>query len=325
MVDTLSLFRLPLALASIFHQAHSQMPRKFINFPENSIQTPIFLLLLALILKAAAECSKSCSPNHTPYDFPYPFGFSAGCAIRLDCNHDGAATIGEFPVQLINSDHIKVVIKAKCNRRLHTIRQFFSPHYAPTANNAILLQNCSSPISTCLLPTTMVQTKFESPDCSVNRTSISCYTQNNTASAAFLDFKNLTGTNCDYLLSSISAEALNSNTSAGISLEIQTVDLGWWLQGPCRQSCHKDANCTELISPSDGKLSHRCRCREGLVGDGYLTGTGCRKGWFFSPTCDYYYYYYLFVLLRVMILKSKNHDEFRGMVSSYGGINLVDY
>ncbi|XP_022996509.1 wall-associated receptor kinase-like 14 [Cucurbita maxima] len=253
------------------------MPRKFINFPQNSIQTPIFLLLLALTLKAEAECSKSCSPNHIPYDFPYPFGFSAGCAIRLDCNHDGAATIGEFPVQLINSDHIKVVIKAKCNRRLHTIRQFFSPHYAPTANNAILLQNCSSPISTCLLPTTMVQTKFESPDCSVNRTSISCYTQNNTASAAFLDFKNLTGTNCDYLLSSISAEALNSNTSAGISLEIQTVDLGWWLQGPCRQSCHKDANCTELISPSDGKLSHRCRCREGLVGDGYLTGTGCRK------------------------------------------------
>lgn len=287
MVDTLSLFHLPLALAphlaSIFHQAHSQMPRKFINFPENSIQTPIFLLLLALILKAAAECSKSCSPNHTPYDFPYPFGFSAGCAIRLDCNHDGAATIGEFPVQLINSDHIKVVIKAKCNRRLQTIRQFFSPHYAPTANNAILLQNCSSPISTCLLPTTMVQTKFESPDCSVNRTSISCYTQNNTASVAFLDFKNLTGTNCDYLLSSISAEALNSNTSAGISLEIQTVDLGWWLQGPCRRSCHKDANCTELISPSDGKLSHRCRCREGLVGDGYLTGTGCRKGWFFFP------------------------------------------
>ncbi|CAK9312618.1 unnamed protein product [Citrullus colocynthis] len=123
----------------------------------------------------------------------------------------------------------------------------------------------------------MVQTKFESPDCSLNRSSISCYTQNGTASAGFLDFKNLTGTHCDYLLSSISAEALNSNASAGISLEIQTVDLGWWLQGACDRSCHEDANCTELKSPSNGMLSHRCRCREGLVGDGYLAGTGCRK------------------------------------------------
>ena len=249
---------------------------QFLNFP-------IFLLILILTAKTEAKCSKSCTSGHLPHDFPYPFGFSADCLIRLNCTHDGAAMIGEFPVESINSDHIKLVTKAKCNRRLHTIRQFFSHHYAPTVNNAILLQNCSSPIATCFLPTTMVQTKFESPpNCSVNRTSISCYTQNATATATtaagFLDFKNLTATNCDYLLSSISAEALNSNASAGISLEIQTLELGWWLPGSCRGSCHVDANCTELRSPSNAELSHRCRCRDELVGDGYLAGTGCRKG-----------------------------------------------
>ncbi|XP_023001990.1 wall-associated receptor kinase-like 14 [Cucurbita maxima] len=250
---------------------------QFLNFT-------IFLLILILTAKTEAKCSKSCTSGHLPHDFPYPFGFSADCLIRLNCTHDGAAMIGEFPVESINSDHIKLVTKAKCNRRLHTIRQFFSHHYAPTVNNAILLQNCSSPIATCFLPTTMVQTKFESPpNCSVNRTSISCYTQNATATATaaagFLDFKNLTATNCDYLLSSISAEALalNSNASAGISLEIQTLELGWWLPGSCRRSCHVDANCTELRSPGNGELSHRCRCRDELVGDGYLAGTGCRK------------------------------------------------
>lgn len=245
---------------------------QLLNFP-----TFFFLLLFATI-KTESKCSKSCSPDHTPYDFPYPFGFSDDCPIRLNCSHGGAALIGEFPVEFINSDHIKLVIKSKCNRRLHTIRQFFSPNYAPTGNNAILLQNCSSPISTCLLPTTMVHTKFESSNCSVNSTNISCYTQNGTASAGFLDFKNVTGTRCDYLVSAISAEVLSSNASVGVSLEIETVELGWWLQGPCRRSCHQDANCTELISPSDGKVSHRCRCREGLIGDGYLAGTGCRKG-----------------------------------------------
>lgn len=250
--------------------------------PENPIHiSPKFPLLLLLLIssvnaEAEAKCSKSCGSGHRPHDFPHPIGFSAACQIRLNCTRDGAALIGEFPVESINSDHIKVMMGAKCNRRLHAIRQFFSRNYAPTAHNAILLQNCSSPVSSCLLPTTMVQTKFESPNCaSVNASSISCYTQNG---VGFLDLENLTRTHCDYLLSSISAESLSSNSSAGISLEIQAVELEWWLEGGCRRSCHEDANCTELISPTDGRPSHRCHCPEGLVGDGYSAGTGCRKG-----------------------------------------------
>ncbi|CAK7347643.1 unnamed protein product [Dovyalis caffra] len=76
---------------------------------------------------------------------------------------------------------------------------------------------------------------------------------------------------CQYLLSSISAESF---TGPGVSLEIQMMELWWWLQGDCR--CSKDAICTRVESPAGSGF--RCQCREGLIGDGYLAGVGCRKG-----------------------------------------------
>ncbi|KAG5223320.1 wall-associated receptor kinase [Salix suchowensis] len=75
---------------------------------------------------------------------------------------------------------------------------------------------------------------------------------------------------CQYLLSSISAESF---TGSGVSLEIQMMELWWWLQGDCR--CSKDAICTQVESPAGSGF--RCQCRDGLVGDGYLAGVGCRK------------------------------------------------
>jgi serine/threonine protein kinase len=60
-----------------------------------------------------------------------------------------------------------------------------------------------------------------------------------------------------------------------VSLEVQVVQLGWWLEGICK--CSESANCTTLVSPETGKESFRCKCNQGYDGDGYLDGKGCRK------------------------------------------------
>ncbi|KAJ0085872.1 hypothetical protein Patl1_09067 [Pistacia atlantica] len=76
---------------------------------------------------------------------------------------------------------------------------------------------------------------------------------------------------CKYLLSSISAEP----SISGVSLDIQVVELGWWLEGS--SYCSKDANCTPVLSPG-GRQGFRCQCKQGFQGDGYHAGIGCHKG-----------------------------------------------
>ncbi|KAJ6400162.1 hypothetical protein OIU84_015751 [Salix udensis] len=83
----------------------------------------------------------------------------------------------------------------------------------------------------------------------------------------------------NYAPKSTNALLLNNCTSAesfagsAVSLEIQIMELRWWLQGDCR--CSEDAICTQVESPAGSGF--RCQCRDGLAGDGYLAGVGCRK------------------------------------------------
>lgn len=126
----------------------------------------------------------------------------------------------------------------------------------------------------------MVQTRFEKPDCGDSKSdyNISCYSEPN---KSFIDYTNLTRTRCGYLLSSISVEALNTTV---VSLDVQVLQLGWWLEGTCWElKCSKEANCTEFVSPFNGRQGFRCQCNEGFVGDGYRDGAGCRKA---SSDCN---------------------------------------
>ena len=81
-------------------------------------------------------------------------------------------------------------------------------------------------------------------------------------------------------MSSMCSENLRNNSGAAVSLEVATIELGWWLQGGCQ--CSPDANCTVIESPVGRKPGFRCSCKEGFVGDGFLAGTGCRKGMLLS-------------------------------------------
>ncbi|WOH02910.1 hypothetical protein DCAR_0522300 [Daucus carota subsp. sativus] len=246
----------------------------------------VLVLLVSVLAQAhvSTKCQQSCgSAKHVPF----PFGFSSGCEIQLSCVND-TVLIGDFPVQKITSDKILVNIPAKCGRPMKTLQQFFNLNYAPTRDNGILLQNCTTPVTGCLIPSTLVQTNLEFLDCgsSKNKDKISCYSvQNN--ETLFIDYANVTNTKCDYLISAVSTQTF-SNSSA-VSLEVQVVQLGWWLQGPC--SCSSDATCTNVTSPINGQPGHRCSCRDGFHGDGFSAGIGCRKdlgcniGRFFRGHC----------------------------------------
>lgn len=224
-----------------------------------------------LTVHASKKCNRTCGNNLVPY----PFGFSSGCRIHLNCSSKGHILIGEFPVQTINSDNIKLIIQPTCIRSIQTIHQLFTHNYAPTARNAVLLNDCNSTVTKCKIPSLIdLQTQFQSFKCDSNDSSnISCYSEEK--DYGFLDHDNITRRQCKYLLSSISAEP----SISGVSLDIQVVELGWWLKGSCH--CSKDANCTPVLSPG-GRQGFRCQCKQGFQGDGYHAGIGCHKGQYFS-------------------------------------------
>ncbi|KAG5018320.1 hypothetical protein JHK87_014175 [Glycine soja] len=217
------------------------------------------------------ECRQTCGSSKP---VPYPFGFSSGCAIRLKCTA-GVASVGEFPVK-VNTDSMIVSIEAQCNRPFDSLHHLFSHKYAPTSRNVILLENCTGTPLPCFIPETLVRTHFESVGC--NNASgtgeLSCYFENRTN--GFVDRRTLDEIGCKYFMSSLAAPDIKNISGAPLSLDVNIIQLGWWLQGD-QCLCSDHANCTTLQSPMDGKPGFRCRCRDGFVGDGFLAGTGCRK------------------------------------------------
>ncbi|KAK7352367.1 hypothetical protein VNO80_17787 [Phaseolus coccineus] len=224
------------------------------------------------------QCRQTCGSSDP---FPYPFGFSSGCRIRLNCS-GGRASVGEFPIQKVSIYNIIVTIEARCSRPIDSFGQLFSHKYAPTWRNVILLDNCTGTPLPCSIPRNLVQTHFESVGCSSTGTdNLTCYFENQTR--GFVDRRKLDPIGCKYFMSSLSSPDVKNLSGEPQSLDVNTIELGWWVQGD-RCLCSDDANCTTLHSPVDGKPGFRCYCREGFVGDGFLAGAGCRKASSCNPT-----------------------------------------
>lgn len=254
------------------------------------IKTKIFIFvtisihLVLVTSHSSTKCNRSCGSGgdgtQPAKHVPYPFGFSPTCHIHLNCSPNGDILIGEFPIQTVTPDSIIINVDAKCDRPVHTLSDIFGKNYAPTTSNGLLLQNCSSKQSSCTLPATeTVQTNFESLGCNSTSNNVSCYSVN--IPNGFLSYKNVTMRKCQYLLSSISVRSINSSE---VSLEVQVIQLRWWLEGNCSK-CSDGANCTQIVSPFNGNEGFRCQCNKGLVGDGYRHGVGCRKGMFWTSCC----------------------------------------
>lgn len=108
---------------------------------------------------------------------------------------------------------------------------------------------------------------------------MSCYSEGD-IETEFIDYSSIMRSGCRTLFSAISIEPLSGNGSP-VSLEVEMVQLGWWLEGDCE--CSANANCTRVLSPVNGQQGYRCRCYDGFVGDGYRAGLGCRKA---SSRCN---------------------------------------
>lgn len=240
------------------------------------LQLSLSLLISICILylaNAADHCYRTCGNGKSTKHVPYPFGFSPGCAIRLTCAN-ATVKIGEFEVQNVTADSIFVNLPAKCHRQITSLRPLFGPNYGMTWQNSLLLQNCTTHQNGCVIPTSLVEQRFNLKTCGVGSDNITCFSwpYNENKSASFMSFNDLNRTRCNYLFSSL---AFNSGGNSGGSLEFQLLELGWGLNGSC--NCSKNADCTRNFTFANGIPGHRCRCQEGFEGDGFVAGDGCRR------------------------------------------------
>lgn len=232
------------------------------------------LLIILMVSSTKAQNNTTCLNKCGIHTLPYPFGFSEGCQIRLNCSPSEQIQIGESHVQNVTSSTILINLPAKCNRSLGSIEPLFTPNFAPTKNNSLLVQNCSSAVGGCVIPTSsFMSSQFELDGCDQRSDNISCFTQGQGQEALdVFRFKDVNETRCKFLFSSFSIDQGKEKDSE-VSLQFQMLELGWWL-GSCQ--CSPNANCVK-VNIDDGKHGFRCHCREGYDGDGFINGTRCRR------------------------------------------------
>ncbi|KAF7828780.1 wall-associated receptor kinase-like 14 [Senna tora] len=230
-----------------------------------------------MVYSTRAQNKSTCERNCGIHSLPYPFGFSEDCEIKLNCNNStNQMQIGEFQVQNVTSSSILINLPAKCNRSLQSMEPLFATNFAPTRNNSLLVQNCTSPLGGCVIPTSSFMTnQVELEGCDQRSDNISCFTQGQeSVNQDVVSFDDVNKSGCRFLFSSIAIEQTKEREPQ-VVLQFQMLELGWWLQGSCEQ-CSPTANCTTVSIP-DGKFGFRCQCPEGYVGDGFTNGAGCRR------------------------------------------------
>ncbi|KAJ4843708.1 hypothetical protein Tsubulata_024554 [Turnera subulata] len=220
-----------------------------------------------------SSCSTICGTGKSAKEVPYPFGFSPGCPIQLDCAGD--IRIGEFQVQNITPSGILINLPAECNRSIETIKPLFSSHYALASRNGLLLRDCQGSLNDCVISTASLEKQMNLSSCDIaaKNDSLSCYSLVTSGFDA-LTYNNVSDSKCGFLFSSF---ALGTETpgSPVLSLQFQSVELQWWLEGDCSgDPCDKNGNCTD-VKIANGKSGFRCQCSEGFAGHGFLNG--CRR------------------------------------------------
>ncbi|KDP38442.1 hypothetical protein JCGZ_04367 [Jatropha curcas] len=228
------------------------------------------VLLLSSIFILSLITTQACNQTCGGQQFPYPFGFSSDCPIHLNCSPEGQILINQqFPVQKVTQEKIRINLEPNCNRSIQAFKSLFTRNFAPKSTNAILLHNCSSStLLPCNIPAMSVETHFESLKCS-NNSKMSCLFD--LTPDGFFHRNDTQLNQCRNLLSSISSAPLEGS----VSLDVQMMELGWWLLGDCHCSDHAD--CNRFKTPHRGLMGYQCQCKDGFDGDGYAAGAGCRQ------------------------------------------------
>jgi len=95
----------------------------------------------------------------------------------------------------------------------------------------------------------------------------------------FLGWDKVAAAGCQDALTS----AVYAYTAQGVpSIMFGIAEMGWWLNGSCNNGgtgaggrCAANATCQDVQTPS-GAWGHRCACADGMSGDGFAAGDGCR-------------------------------------------------
>ncbi|KAK1438971.1 hypothetical protein QVD17_04784 [Tagetes erecta] len=235
----------------------------------------------SLLTSAQLNCTRVCRGGigTRVKSVSYPFGFSDGCEIRLNCSA-GEITFGEYIIQNITRDHILVNLPAKCDRKYAEIRVFNNTNFALSSRNGLLLENCNSTLNDCVVSTTRVENHFNLQQCDsrVNgnvTTTMNCYSEDDPDVEEFINLNKLDDARCEILFSSVTVD-VNGTISPNmpVSLEFQSLELGWWVNGDCR--CHPNAVCRN-VNFDNQTVGYRCHCDHGYAGDGFIDGDGCRR------------------------------------------------
>jgi len=168
---------------------------------------------------------------------------------------------------------------------MESIVPLFQNNFAPSVNNSFLVQDCSEVFGGCVIPASNFET------CDKKSGNISCYSKQDGVDV--VAYKDLNETKCKYLFSAVSFGQSNETL-----LQFQVVELAWWLYGHCDE-CSDNATCTQ-VPPKGG---FRCQCIHGFTGDGFRSGTGCRKSEFTLYIIIYLsvYWFYYFINYYYMV------------------------
>lgn len=230
--------------------------------------------VVAVGLVVSAQAAKDCERACGSYAAPYPFGFSDGCPIHLGCSNLPKPTIriGEFTVRNITDDGLLVDVPPACNRSVHAARSLFGNNYALSRRNGLFLRNCTPTAGKSLTERCSVDTILIDGSCGPVYDNATCLY--NATKEGFFNADSIAASGCGFLFTTFGI-----NDPGGVSvpsLDLSTAELAWWLEGTCR--CAADANCTTVTSPVTHRPGFRCGCSEGFQGDGFIDGTGCRRG-----------------------------------------------
>lgn len=246
----------------------------------------IFIIVFPIPTSAQskAACNSSCGAGGKTVTVQYPFGFSASCPIRLNCTSNSEIQLKGLSLQVssITSQSIFLNLLDDCGRSIESIKPLFNhTNYSPTVQNSLLLQNCT-PTTTlnsgCVLSPSLFRGQLNPKKCDSRSDNISCFSkQQDREKTPFLSFTDVNATKCKFLFSSMLV-----NTSA-LSLQFQTLELGWWLSGFCgtnkmNPNCSMNSICKNVTTGGNRSvIGFRCSCEDGFRGDGYLHGQGCHK------------------------------------------------